>query len=53
MQSWPVKGGDESLINTFTIDGDGTAHFDSREMISTARASAKLKAVVTDVSWTE
>lgn len=51
--TYKVKGGDDPLINTFTVDADGTAHFDSREMISTPRSSSKLKAVVTDVEWNE
>jgi hypothetical protein len=51
--TYKVKGGDDPLVNTFTIDEDGTAHFDSEESISTPRSSAKLKAVVTDVEWSE
>lgn len=51
--SYKVKGGEDPLENTFTIDADGTAHFDSREMISTSSPKKKLSAVVTDVYWSE
>jgi len=51
--TYEVKGGDDPLTNTFTIDGDGTASFDKTEMVSTSSSKAKLKGVVTDVSWSE
>jgi hypothetical protein len=45
--------GDESgpSINTFTVDGEGTAHFDKEEVASTPRSSTKLKGKITDVSY--
>lgn len=51
--TYKVKGGEDPYVNTFTIDGDGTAHFDSEETIDTPRSSSKLSAVVTDLYWSE
>lgn len=51
--SYRVKGGEDPVENTFTIDGDGTAHFESQESASTTSSSKKLTAVVTDVEWNE
>lgn len=51
--TYEVKGGDDPLTNTFTIDGEGTASFSKSESISTPSSKAKLKAVVTDVAWSE
>lgn len=51
--TYKVKGGDDPMVNTFTVDGEGTAHFDGKEFISTPHSWSKLKAVVTDVSWSE
>jgi hypothetical protein len=61
-QDLPTKGiievtyevtGDESgpIINTFTVDGEGTAHYTKEEDASTPSAKTKLKAKVTDVSY--
>jgi hypothetical protein len=46
--------GDESgpIDNTFTIDSDGTAHYDKTESASTSSSSRKLTVKVTDVSYT-
>jgi hypothetical protein len=50
--TYEVRGGEDGpQINTFTIDGDGSAHFDSEEDLSTPKSSTKLKAVATAVSY--
>lgn len=47
--TYTVKGAEDPIINTFTIE-DGEASFDSSEMASTSSSSKKLSAVATDVS---
>ena len=47
--TYEVKGGEDPLINTFTIE-DGTASYASEESIGTPKSSSKLKAKVTDVT---
>jgi hypothetical protein len=46
---YEVRGGEEPLINNFTIQGD-IATQDREQTISTTSSKAKLTAVVTDVS---
>jgi hypothetical protein len=48
--TYQVKGGEDPLVNTFTIE-NGSASFESEEMISTTSSKARLTAVVTDVSY--
>lgn len=47
--TYEVRGGEDPSINTFTIDDEGTAHFDSSEYASTASSGAELTAKVTAV----
>jgi hypothetical protein len=47
--TYDVKGGDEPLTNTLKLTGENYEH-DDEEFISTSKSSAKLKAVITDVS---
>ena len=51
--TYKVKGAEDPYTNTFTIDSDGTAHFDSEEDVSTTSSSKRLTAVATDVEWNE
>lgn len=46
--TYAVKGGEDPQSNTFTVTGTDYT-YDEQEFIQTARASAKLTAVVTDV----
>lgn len=50
--TYEVKGGEDPLVNTFTIEG-GSASYDAEELIGTRKSSAKLKAVVLDVTHSE
>lgn len=50
--TYKVTGGEDGpQVNTFSIDGEGTAHFDSEETISTSSSHRTLKAKVTDVEY--
>jgi hypothetical protein len=50
--TYEVLGGEDPMIDTFTIDGNGTATFDDEAMISTASSSATLTAKVVKVRRT-
>lgn len=44
-------GPEDTKVSTFTIDGDGTAHFDGGELLSVPSSGTKLSVVITDVSY--
>jgi len=50
---YKVTGAEDPIENYFTIDSDGTAHFDNEESTQTSSAHSKLKAKVTEVSYSE
>jgi hypothetical protein len=51
--TYQVTGGEDGpQINMFTIEGGGSASFDSEEDLSTPSSNTKLKAKATDVSYT-
>lgn len=47
--TYEVTGGEDPSINTFTIDDEGTATYDSQEIASTPSSKSVLKATVTSV----
>lgn len=50
--TYEVLGGEDPIINTFTIDSAGTASFDSEEFVSTPSSGGELTAKVTNVDRT-
>lgn len=47
--TYEVSGGEDPLINTFTIDENGTAHYDGEETLRTPSSKSDLTAKVTSV----
>lgn len=50
MTGYDVKGAEDQITNTFTVEGK-EASFDDREMTSLKTSKAVLVAVVTDVVY--